>query len=330
MAYQEQCGISGIAAEDCSLLKKVIDDFKGVNYWWILAVLIAFTFSNLSRAMRWGMLLKPLGHQPRLVNTFFTTIIMYFANLGLPRVGEVVRAGTLSRYERFRVEKVIGTIAVERIFDVISILIVTSLALLLEYDTIWKFFNQYVDLESTLGGLGNLLLLAGGIGLAVLTIIYLLRKQLMRTKLFQKLVELAKGFWEGLQTVRKLDRPWWFIFHSVNIWVMYYVMTYVCFFAFEPTAHLGPLAGLIVFVFGGWGIVIPSPGGMGTYHFLAQMALSIYGVSGDDGFSWANISFFSIQLGCNISIGLLALLILPGLNKNYRPKTKALEAESDE
>ena len=61
---------------------------------------------------------------------------------------------------------------------------------------------------------------------------------------------------------------------------MYYLMTYLCFFAFEPTAGLSMLAGLVVFVFGGWGIVIPSPGGMGTYHFLAQTALSIYGVSG--------------------------------------------------
>ena len=320
-AYQEECGLNMIAPEDCSLLKKVIDDFRGVNYWWILAVLLAFTVSNISRALRWGMLLKPLGHQPRLVNTFFTTIIMYFANLGLPRVGEVARAGALARYERFAVEKVMGTIVVERIFDVISILIVTALALLLEYDTILAFFNENAKIPG-LGGLGNLLLILAVVGLAVLGIAYAMRARLMQLKFFQKIVQIAQGFLEGLQTVRKLDNLGLFIFHSVNIWLMYYIMTYLCFFAFEPTSHLGPIAGLLVFVFGGWGVVIPSPGGMGTYHFLAQTALSMYGVSGDDGFSWANISFFSIQLGCNISIGILALLILPILNKNYHPKEK--------
>lgn len=99
---------------------------------------------------------------------------------------------------------------------------------------------------------------------------------------------------------------------------MYFAMTYLSFFAFGPTAHLAPIAGLIVFVFGGWGIVIPSPGGMGTYHYLAQVALAMYGVNGDDGFSWANISFFSIQLGCNISIGIIALILLPIINRNYK------------
>ena len=330
IAYQEECLLRGIPEADCSLLKKVINDFKGVNYWWILTVLIAFTISNISRAVRWGMLLKPLGHPPRLVNTFFTTIIMYFANLGLPRVGEVVRAGALSRYERYAVEKVMGTIVVERIFDVISILIVSALAILLEYETIWSFFNENVNVEERTGGLGNLLLIAGGAGMGVLGLAYIFRKQLKKTKFFKKVITIARGFWEGLLTIRKLDQPWWFLFHSVNIWFMYFVMTYLCFFAFEPTAHLGPIVGLIVFVFGGWGVVIPSPGGMGTYHFLAQTALSMYGISGEDGFSWANISFFSIQLGCNISIGILALLLLPWLNKDYKPVSKGKVQETED
>jgi hypothetical protein len=45
----------------------------------------------------------------------------------------------------------------------------------------------------------------------------------------------------------------------------------------------------------------------------------MYGISGEDGFSWANISFFSIQIGCNVLGGLLALMLLPSLNRNYQP-----------
>ena len=101
---------------------------------------------------------------------------------------------------------------------------------------------------------------------------------------------------------------------------MYFLMTYFCFFAFAPTAHLPPVVALVVFVFGGWGIVIPSPGGMGTYHFLVQTALMMYGVRGDDAFSWANIAFFSIQLGNNVLLGILSLIFLPALNRNYHPR----------
>ena len=88
----------------------------------------------------------------------------------------------------------------------------------------------------------------------------------------------------------------------------------------EPTAGLEPVAALMVFVFGTFGIVVPSPGGMGTYHFFATEALKIYEVAPADAFSFANILFFSVQIGCNVVIGLLAFILLPIMNKGYIPK----------
>ncbi|MEL6276294.1 MAG: lysylphosphatidylglycerol synthase transmembrane domain-containing protein, partial [Bacteroidota bacterium] len=248
-----------------------------------------------------------------------TTILGYFANLGLPRVGEVIRGGTMAQYEGIEVEKVMGTIVLDRIIDVICILTITALAVILQYQTIADYVAANVDFGERFSGGGNLLLIIGGIGIAIVALIYAFRKKLQQSKFYNRVVEIAKGFWQGLLTVSKIKQPGLFIFHTINIWLMYYLMTYLCFLAFPPTAHLGLIAALIVFVFGGWGIVIPSPGGMGTYHFLAQTALMIYGISGEDGFSWANISFFSIQLGCNISVGLLSLIILPIINRNYKP-----------
>ena len=317
-AYQEECALKGISAEDCSLFQKVVTDFQEANYFWVLMVLVAFMMSNVSRAIRWSMLIRPMGYTPRFINAFLTTVLGYFANLGLPRMGEVVRGASLAQYEKIPLEKVMGTIVVDRILDVISILLVTGLAFLLEYDTIWQFVNEKADLGK-LANLGNLMAMAAGVGAMGMVVLYLFRKPLSRTAIYKKVRDLALGFWEGLQTVRQLDRPWWFLFHSINVWFMYYLMTYLCFFAFAPTAGLPAVAGLTVFVFGGWGVVIPSPGGMGTYHFLAQTALSMYGISGEDGFSWANIAFFSIQLGCNVLVGILALVFLPILNRDYQP-----------
>ncbi len=318
-AYQEECALKGVSPENCSLIQKVANDFREANYFWILLVLLAFTVSNISRAMRWRMLIRPMGYRPRLVNAFLTTVLGYFANLGLPRMGEVVRGATLSQYEKIPLEKVMGTIVVDRIFDVISILLVTGLAFLLEFDTIWQFVEENVAIGEKLGSTTNLLAILAGTAAAALALIWLFRKPLSNTKVFKKIIELARGFWEGIKAVRRLDNTWGFVLHSINIWLMYYLMTYLCFFAFEPTSGLSALAALVVFVFGGWGVVIPSPGGMGTYHFLAQTALAMYGVSGDDGFSWANIAFFSIQLGCNVLIGILALIFLPAINRGYQP-----------
>ena len=95
-------------------------------------------------------------------------------------------------------------------------------------------------------------------------------------------------------------------------------MTYLCFFAFEPTSHLGLKAGLLVFVFGAFGFVIPAPGGMGSYHVLVMAALALYGINQIEAFSFVNIAFFSVQIFCNILFGLLALAVLPAINKEVR------------
>lgn len=313
-AYQAECGLRNIAQEDCSLIKKLIEDFKSANYFWILLVLLAFTLSNVSRAIRWNMLLKPLGYTPRFINSFLAIMLGYFANLGLPRMGELVRAGTIARYEKIPAEKAMGTIVTDRIIDVISIFIVTGMALLFEYDKIGPFLAKS-SIGETLSGIGNLLLYMAILFVAAVSLFWVFRKKIMATALFQKLKQIGLSFWEGIKSVGKLDKPGLFIFHSIIIWLMYFMMTYLCFFAFAPTAHLPMVAGLVVFVFGSWGVVFPSPGGMGTYHFMVMAALGIYGISGDDGFAWANIAFFSIQLGINVFIGLIALLTLPWINR---------------
>ena len=322
-AYQEDCLNNNVPIEDCSLINKILTDFQGANYFWILIVLLAFVVSNFSRAARWRMLLKPLGYVPKFSNAFLSIMIGYFANLGLPRLGEVVRAGTIARYEQIPVEKAMGTIVTDRIVDVLSMLTVVGIAFLLEYDTLWNYISGALEAreegEAASGGVSWLWIIMG-IGVLGVLIAFLFRKQLMQTAIFKKIQSILLGFWEGISSVLKLEKPGLFLLHSINIWLMYYLMTYLCFFAFAPTADLGPVAGLMVFVFGAFGILIPSPGGMGTYHLLVVQALAIYQVSGDDAFSFANIIFFSVQIGCNVLIGLVALLLLPILNRSYEPK----------
>lgn len=318
-AFQEDCALKGVPAENCSLIGEVIHAFGSVNAFWIFMVLLAYTVSNVSRAARWAMLIRTLGYRPKFRNAFLTTILGYFANLGLPRMGEIVRAGTMAQYEKIAVEKVIGTVAVDRVVDVLSIFVVTGLSFLLDYNSITRFINEYVNIGEKASGKSNFLIILLIIGIITLSIFYIFRKNLLKSALFQKILNIAKGFWQGLQTIAKVERPWLFILHSINVWLMYYLMCYFCFMAFAPTANLSPIAALTVYVFGAWGMVIPSPGGMGTYHFLAQLALSFHGVSGSDGFAWANISFFTVNLGANIISGIIALILLPILNKDYEP-----------
>lgn len=315
-AYAADCALRGVAAEDCSLIDKVVTDFRGANFGWLFLTLVAFCVSNLSRGLRWNQLLRSFGSEPRLINAFLTINLGYFANLGFPRLGEIVRPAAMARYERISLERVIGTVVVGRMVDVISLLLLTGLTLLLAGDRIWSWLDEHVALGDRLAGLewllGSLVVLAVG----VLALAWFQRERIEGTRMGKKLFEIVRGFAEGLQTILKLDRPLVFLLHSLNIWLMYFLMTYFVTLAYAPTAGVGPEGALTTFVAGGWGIVVPSPGGMGTYHYITQQALALYGVAGEDGFSWANISFFSINIGCNVLIGLLALLLLPRINRD--------------
>lgn len=315
-AFKEQCRLDGTPADQCSLVDKLLHDFSTVNLWWILAVLIAFTISNIFRALRWQMLLEPMGYRAGFANSLFTILLGYFANLFLPRMGEVVRAGSLARYEKIPMEKVMGTLVIDRLMDFLCLGGVVGLAFLLEGDTLWAFIEQRRDNGSGGGLLQNPFIQASLAVAAIgLLLAFLFRKNLAQIPLFQKIGSLLKGFADGLRSVFKLKNPGLFIAYSVGIWIMFYLQCWLNLKAFPPTAQLGASAALMVFVFGTLGFVIPSPGGMGTFHALCIAGLALYGISGSDGFSYANIAFFAVQIFYNFAGGFLALWLLPRMNK---------------
>lgn len=316
-SYQNYCQETGIAAEDCNLLAKIWNDFRTANYFWILAAVFCYVISCVSRSIRWKMLLKPLGYQPNFWNAFMTLMLGYFANLGLPRMGEVLRPATLARYEDVPFEKAIGTIVVERAVDVLMLALMMGLGFLLQFDVLWGYLRDNADIDDLINRfLGNgLLWIAAILGLIVAVLVYVYRAVLLKNAFVQKILFFLKGLWDGVVSIGKLERPIAYIAHTFNIWFMYYLMTYLAFFAFAPTAVLSPIVGLMVFLFGALGIVVPTPGGMGAYQTLVTSALVIYGLDSSDGFSFSNMLFFAIQIGANVLLGLVALLVLPIYNR---------------
>lgn len=311
-AYQEECLLKRIPAADCSYADKIIADFKSVKLLWILVIAVIFMFSNLFRALRWNQFLDTMDYKPTAFNSLGAIMVGYLANLAIPRIGEVIRAGTLSKNENIPVEKVMGTIVLDRILDVISLLIAICLAFVFAFGT----FKEYL-FESEGFSTSTLYVLAG-LGVAGLIGLFVINKLLLQSqsenKFVKKIQSLWLGFQDGLISIKKVKNVPLVIFYSVAIWVCYYLMTYLCFFAFEPTSHLSPLAGLVVFVFGSLGIVFPSPGGMGSYQLLVTQALMIYGIDEFNAFSFSNIVFISINILGNIFFGLFFLLMLPIYN----------------
>lgn len=319
VAFQADCALKGTPADQCSLISKIVEDITNANYFWVVMTMVLFMITNIFRALRWKMMLEAIGYSPKFINLFGTIMINYLANLGIPRSGEVIRAGLIARYEDIPVEKALGTIFTDRIFDVIMLALVIGLAMLIGGSDFLAYMDENINIGQKLGAIFNNGLLMGGLILTFVGISVVLwrkRSAIYQSALGQKVVNIFKGFADGVQSVRHVSSIPLFIFYTVGIWVLYYFMMYWAFFSFAPTAHLGPIAGLVVFVFGSLGILIPTPGGMGSYHYLVGEGLAMYGVSGVDAFSFANIVFFSIQLFVNIFFGIISLIVLPAINKD--------------
>ena len=141
-AYLAECALNNIPEDQCNLLDKITDDIRGANYSWVVLALIIYMVSNVLRALRWNMLLQPLGYTPRFFNSFGAIMVGYLANLGIPRSGEFVRAGLLAKYEDYEAEKVMGTIVTDRILDFICLLIIVGLALILSFNDFMTFNNN--------------------------------------------------------------------------------------------------------------------------------------------------------------------------------------------
>ena len=317
-AFRADCAIKGISAEDCSLFTKIKNDISNANYYWVALTMVLFMVTNVLRALRWKMMFKAIGYHPRMINLFGTIMINYLANLGIPRSGEVIRAGLLAGYEDIPVEKVLGTIFTDRIFDLIMLMIVIVLAMFFGGNDFLVYLDQNINIGQKVSGLlNNSILLYSLIIIVLISVVLVLkfRTKIMASALGKKVISLFMGFADGVKSVGNVSSISLFLFYTVAIWFIYYLMFYFAFFTFLPTSHLGPVEGLVSFVFGSLGILIPTPGGMGSFHYLVGEALSMYGINGSDAFSFANIVFFSVNIFVPIFFGLAALIILPAINK---------------
>ena len=301
-------------------IKKIMQQMLHANMFWISVSGLISIIAFVVRAHRWNLLIEPMGYSPSLKNTTYSVMVGYFANLALPRLGEVSRCGALSKAESIPFNKLLGTVIVERIIDVISLFICILLAAAIEYKRLGNFFTERVfdPLTKKFHQLiRSPLLLAAIILLLVVLIIgfvYFLKKSKSKGS-ESPITKIIKGFVDGLRSVANLKRPWLFIFQSAFIWVLYYLGVYVALFAFPFTSGLGAGAALFLLVAGGLGMSAPVQGGIGTYHLLVSQGLVLYGVAVENGLAFA-FMLHGLQLILVIALGVTSLFLLFSAGKN--------------
>ena len=241
--------------------------------------------------MRWKQLIEPLGYSPRLSSAFNAVMFGYAANMVIPRLGEVSRCGALNKSDDIPFEKLIGTVIIERTCDVIMLVVCILLSALFEFELIGGFLSKHL-FNPIMNVVGSSYLF--GIILLVLVISFffgyrLVLKKYRQHPFFLKLSSFLKGLVDGLIAVTRLENKWLFLFHTFFIWAMYFLMTYVCFYALPETSGLSLMAGLFIMVIGAIGMTAPVQGGIGVYHLLVSEGIVLYGLTPDDGITFATL-----------------------------------------
>ncbi len=301
-------------------LGKMFDEISEANFFWLSASVFVSLIAFASRAYRWNILIEPLGYKPRFSNTMYSLMIGYLANLAIPRLGEVTRCGSLSEAEKLPFNRLLGTVIVERLIDVICLLICMVLTAIIEYDRLGNFLMESVIRpvsEKATTWLNSPLFVIAAIVIAacmVSIVVWFVKKNKSTTE-ESKIVHLVKGLIDGLMSIGQLKRPWAFLFHSVLIWTMYFFMAYFAFFSLPVTSGLSCSAGMFILVVGGLGMTAPVQGGIGAYHLLVSQGLILYGLTQQDGLAFATLLHTS-QLLVVIFFGSLSFLLLFLANKS--------------
>ena len=268
----------------------LIKDLKSADYRWVLLSVIIGYSALMSRGYRWLILLEPLGYKPKLWNSINSVATLYLVNMAVPRAGELARCTSMNQVEDIPVDKLFGTVILERVVDFIMLFGIIMFTFLMYLDELLQLFDLAVSGSNDAAGGGNSLKIYVAIFIAVSSILFFsFRKHIINHPKFQTVRNFWNGIKEGLKTIRTMRRKGAFIAHTLYIWLCYYLMVYLVFFAIPETAVLSWSDGFFIMVAASLGIVVPVPGGIGAYHYLVMIAMGILGLTLEDGLAFATI-----------------------------------------
>ena len=287
------------------------------KFWIIIPVFFILGLSHFIRALRWRLIMEPLGYKPSIMNTFLAVLIGYLANLAIPRLGEVLKCTLLSKYENVPAEKIVGTIVAERAFDVLSLGVVFLLALTLQFNVIqagWHQLNAQAIKDPSNSGSGYIgLYIIAGVLVVALLLLWIFRKKL--AGVLTTIKKIALGVWEGVISATKLKKHNLFFFYSFSIWFLYLFATYIGLYGTEGTASSFSTA-ISCLAYASIGMIL-TPGGIGAYAYFMAKVLELNGVEYTLGLANGTLQWFS-QFLIVIVLGGISLILLPFINKQVK------------
>ncbi len=256
--------------------REVGDAFRDANYWWALASIPVYFAGSWFRAWRWRYLLRPLGEM-RTAALFPIVIIGFMVNNLIPaRAGELARAYIVGERERVSKMAALGTIAVDRVYD--GIVLLLFLLIVGAFAGVSDELRVIAISMTILFGIGLLVLVAFALseGFSRWAVAMLLRFTPQRVK--GQVEELAGSFLVGLHSFRSPYDMFAATATTAVSWLLEATMYYMIGLAFD--LNLGFHIYLLVTAGANLTISIPStPGGVGPFEVVAKETVTYFGVA---------------------------------------------------
>ena len=208
----------------------LIEKMSSAPAW---AVSLTFTMGLLaviSRGLRWNLLLSPMVYKASPTNAVASVAFGYLANTFIPRSGEVARCAALNSTDDIPVDKLIGTVIIERVVDVAMLLVFLTVALITNFDAVIGMFSSV-----QIPGGSALVMLALALGVFAIGGYAMLKRRRKNSKI----LNFIKGIFDGVKSVQNMEGRIPFALHTLFIWIMYYLMAYVLFVSMDGLEELG-------------------------------------------------------------------------------------------
>lgn len=298
-------------------LDKIEQSLKKANYIWVGFAAVFGVSAYIFRAVRWNLLLEPMGHKISNSNSLWSISFGYLMNLTIPRSGELARSTALYGVEKVPVDKSFGTIILERVIDLVCMLIFLGLTLIFKFEAIYSFYEKS-------GVKFNPFFIIGIIaGIIIAFVVFIKFKERFRKiSLLSKIIDFIDGIIAGLTSVFKLRQKIKFILLTGGIWICYFFASYLVCFSLPETSDFTLADGCFILVVGTLGMIIPASGGIGAFNLAMKFGFTALFISmGKDAVEGGELglaySFITLPLQIIIML-VMGLISIPMLAKNRK------------
>lgn len=261
------------------------------NWGFVILSMIAGSTAFWLRALRWRRLLLPIDDSISRMTAFNGVNIGNISNFLFPRIGEFIRCGVITRRSKATYDKVLGTVILERSWELVVMLMLLAVVVIGGFSRFGKFFLDQIWTPMSENLNFSIWWLVALLAIAFAAAVYALWKFHDTNAFCRKVWGIFKGIAQGFSSCFRMEKKWLFFAYTATIWVMYWVMAASTMWAVPFMEGLDLIDALFLSLVGGLGFAVPVPGGIGAFHFVISLALSVlYGLPMELGIVYATLS----------------------------------------